>query len=66
MASKRRKRRKACGDKVRHDSREEALLAMRKIYRNFGYNGPLNVYRCPFGTHWHVGHKPRPKPSRHH
>jgi hypothetical protein len=57
MSSKRRLRRKACGDKEAHVDQAGAVrhLISLKHKGDFG----LVTYKCPFANHWHVGHPPR-------
>lgn len=56
MASKRHIRRKQCGTKIRHKTRENAdyhaYLLRRKGERI------IHCYHCNFCGGWHVGHKP--------
>lgn len=68
MSSLRGQRRKACGHKIRHDSREAAFAHNAALTRadacSFGepkrlrQYGRMSVYRCPFCHGWHVGHMP--------
>jgi len=56
MASKRRLRRKQCATKVRYSSRKEARQAVLRP--------SLQIYKCPFCTGYHAGHKPMRRESR--
>ena len=55
MASKRRLRRKQCGNKVRHATEEAAMKHYAALRFNKGELG-LKVYHCRFCRKWHVGH----------
>ena len=59
MASKRNKRRKSCGKKVRHLSKDDAMMHMREIRRTRGYK--YEVYPCKFCHGWHVGRPDKKK-----
>lgn len=62
MASKRRIRRKECGDKHRHATRAEAVSHLVSLRKSGRVSGDIHAYRCPWGDHWHVGHSGnRPK-----
>lgn len=53
-------RARECTGKVAYDTKEAALALSAGRRRRFG--APLwtvDVYRCRWGAHWHVGHKPR-------
>lgn len=58
MSSKRAKRRKACGDKVRYADEAEANRVCWRLCRTSA--DFLQAYRCPFSGkgkgHWHIGH----------
>lgn len=54
MSSKRALRRKQCKGKVRHETREFALIALRHT-RSYGN---LSPYKCRFCGGWHIGHTP--------
>lgn len=56
MASKRRQRRKKCGTK-RQLTREEAHAMVWRLNKNSVHR--LDAYQCPYGDHWHVGHRPK-------
>ena len=56
MASKRKIRRKQCGDKHRHTDRITAIRAADSL-RHRG-ESTLNVYHCKWCNGWHVGHLP--------
>lgn len=58
MASKRRKRNRMCGKKVRHPNFEAARYAIVQLNRKRGHQGQLHVYLCPFCKNYHVGHVP--------
>lgn len=44
------KRRNGCNGKVRHPSREAAVIAMRRMK-----NAGLSAYRCGLCKAWHLG-----------
>jgi hypothetical protein len=48
-------RRNGCKGKVKHASREAAIIAMKRI-RNAG----LNSYKCPRCGGWHLGTSNKP------
>lgn len=54
MASKRAKRRRSCTSKVKHASRDFAIIALKRM-KNF----KLHPYKCNFCGGWHTGHPPR-------
>lgn len=59
MASKRRIRNRACSRKKRHDTATAAKKEMNRLVRFRRIDdGVLHVYRCPWCSGWHVGHKP--------
>ena len=53
---------RACGKKYRHATRKDAITHMESLQKrdgvNYGGKG-LNVYRCWYCQHWHVGHTRR-------
>lgn len=53
MASKRRIRRKQCGDKQRHKSEAEATAHAVSYLHKFGKY--KRAYRCSWCHYWHVG-----------
>lgn len=56
MASKRRKRYKACSRKVRHENPGAACAARSLLIRRHpSLEGQMTVYKCPFCHGWHVG-----------
>ena len=57
MASKRRLRRKSCEGKAKHDTKDNAVVAIKVLVRNRGHQGQLHAYRCDFCGKWHVGHQ---------
>lgn len=57
MASKRHQRRKVCGNKVQHKTRDEAWFHMKRLQVNKGCKN-LGIYKCKFCKQWHVGHVP--------
>lgn len=61
MSSKRHLRRKGCGDKVRHATREAARAHLFGLVRKFDKPSSerLETYQCRFCRGWHVGHPPR-------
>lgn len=58
MASKRNLRRKSCEGKVRHQNKDGAIIAMKKLNKARGHQGQLHAYQCPFCGQWHIGHAP--------
>lgn len=54
MASKRKIRRKQCGDKRRHKTQAQAVAHLISLQRDYGAN--LHSYFCKFCKGWHVGH----------
>ena len=56
MSSKRRRRRRECGDKHHYADEAEALEAARRRAKA-GHR--VEPYKCQFGPHWHIGHRPR-------
>lgn len=62
MASKRRIRRKACGDKIRYETMQKAIDALTSAKRRgivkSRTTDHLNAYRCGFCGGYHWGHKP--------
>jgi hypothetical protein len=60
VSSKRRLRRNACGNKVRHLTAIAARAAIRRQVQRLQSTGAvvghLQAYRCPFCHGWHVGH----------
>lgn len=62
MASKRRIRRKQCGNKRRYPTSAAAMAEMQDVIRNGRKGGGwLNVYRCQFCRGYHFGHAPAHK-----
>jgi hypothetical protein len=57
MASKRRLRKKSCGNKIKYESEEQAIRAIIGIYRNREFSGKVVPYICQFCRKWHIGHK---------
>lgn len=56
MSSKRRRRRRECGEKRHYANLAEAQeVALRR--RKPGER--LRPYKCRFGPHWHIGHTPK-------
>ena len=55
MASKRRIRRKQCGNKQRHRTQVEAVAHIIGLRRK-GEKGNMQSYRCRFCGSFHVGH----------
>lgn len=52
------RRQRACGTKIRHKSRGDALSHMYVLTRTTGASKALlNVYRCEACGCWHVGHR---------
>lgn len=58
MSSKRRLRKKSCGDKKRFTAKLAAIHAKTSLKYAKDEVG-LSVYRCKFGEHYHVGHRGR-------
>lgn len=58
MASKRRKRRKSCLNKVRHDTMPIARTVAH-ICRNKYSDRKIRAYKCKFCNGFHIGHPPR-------
>ena len=55
-------RNRTCTGKTPHPTRNDAIHAATERQRNYGATrNATNVYKCPYGDHWHVGHKPRPR-----
>lgn len=59
MSSKRKLRKNACTGKVVYKTRESANGAMTRLIRSGKATGFVNVYPCPFGSHFHVGRRPK-------
>lgn len=57
MASKRRLRRKACTNKKAYATHQEGVTASVILHKTTGTHS-LNVYKCQFSGHYHVGHQP--------
>jgi hypothetical protein len=55
MASKRRLRRKSCGNKVRHPDSKSAIVARARFRAQGAF---MNVYKCKCCGKWHTGHSP--------
>lgn len=58
MSSKRRLRRKSCEGKVQHATQGAAHAHVRSLLASQPESGSLGVYKCKWGEHWHVGHRP--------
>lgn len=58
MASKRRQRRKQCGDKIPHSHQTAVQEAIRRS-RAAGAVEVFDAYPCPVCGAWHVGHRPK-------
>lgn len=58
MASKRRMRRSACGDKVGFVTSIDAINALHQLRRAGKTRGSSAVYRCQFCGKYHYGHQP--------
>ena len=58
MSSKRRLRRKVCGNKNRYVSTNAARDTIGKLKRQGKLNGIVNIYKCKFCKGWHLGHAP--------
>jgi hypothetical protein len=56
MASKRRIRRNACGNKVRYPNSSSAWQAANAIYKKKGVR--LSFYSCNYCHSFHIGHTP--------
>jgi len=60
VSSKRGIRRNHCGDKGKYSSRAEANDASYSLYRRSGMKTkPLDVYKCLWENHFHIGHAPK-------
>lgn len=57
MSTKRRLRRKQCGDKVRHASRADAEMACRSVAQAHKLDTNLRPYLCQWCRRWHIGHR---------
>jgi hypothetical protein len=57
MASKRRIRREACGNKRKYETEREALGAAMSAKKRGVAEGYLAPYRCGFCHKFHWGHK---------
>jgi hypothetical protein len=55
MASKRRRRRKACQGKQRHPDKQSASQHWYALWKKDGEK--MRVYKCPHCHGWHVGHR---------
>jgi len=59
MASKRRVRRRTCGDKQAFSQQGEAVAFLISYKRRTAeYN--IRTYKCPFCHQWHIGHYANP------
>jgi hypothetical protein len=53
-------KRRECGTKIRHETKESALGQAGQLRRRFAATrSTANVYRCRWCKYWHVGHQPR-------
>lgn len=57
MSSKRRIKRKSCEGKVLFKTHDEALIVLKKRFKNTFER--IGVYKCQFGNHYHIGHSNR-------
>ena len=57
MSSKRRIRKKACSNKHHYTTYQLAALAALRARRSG--NPGIWPYRCKFGNHSHIGHRPK-------
>lgn len=49
---------KLCGRKRQYSSKKNAEQFLRSIRKRGIIVSPnADVYKCPFGNHWHTGHK---------
>ena len=55
MASKRRIRRNACGNKRRYAAKDEALAIAMRVKRETGTSRFVSAYRCKWCNNWHWG-----------
>jgi hypothetical protein len=53
---RRQKQKRACGSKRRYDSPEEASVGMLAMLTYLDRKDPMEVYKCPYGNHYHFGH----------
>lgn len=53
----RRSRASVCGTKIRHDSKNAALLHSYSLRRYGATEQQAYAYHCPFCKGWHVGHR---------
>lgn len=58
MASKRRIRRKQCGNKERYDTAQEALAVIAELRRKDKLRGHTTPYKCKFCGKFHFGQTP--------
>jgi len=49
-------RAQTCGRKKKHADKAAAERHMDRLVRGGASPDILNVYKCRFGPHWHVGH----------
>jgi hypothetical protein len=58
VASKRRVRRQACGDKARYPDETVATAALISFKRRVPDRGWMHAYHCRWCGQWHIGHPP--------
>jgi len=56
VASKRRIRRRSCGNKRRHVDETAARKEIHRLATSVGPIGFMVPYRCGFCSGWHIGH----------
>ena len=52
-----------CHGKICYGSKPAAIAAMSRLHDRQAARG-LNVYKCPFGSHWHLGHPKKRSPRK--
>lgn len=57
MATKRLLRKKSCGNKIRYDTKQDAILAGVKVKYKTRDTSYIDGYYCKFCKHYHWGHK---------
>jgi hypothetical protein len=48
---------RACRRKMRHETKDEARTHLERLIRNGASRSRLEIYKCKFCDHYHVGHK---------
>ena len=57
MSSKRKIRRKECGEKIKHLTLGSALIHLQVLKARYNDSG-MRAYGCRVCGGWHIGHKP--------